>query len=153
MSRSSAGITLAPPAIYLIFILFAAALSAALPAPLPWPPAAGFAGWALIASGVALMVWAVAVMFARRTTVNPYGCPGHLVDSGPFGLSRNPIYLGDTLVYAGIALLLGSLWPWLLLPALVACMNKGVIEREERLLLELFGETYQAYQARVRRWL
>ncbi len=153
MKQSSAGITLAPPMIYLIFVLFAWALSTNLPLALPWPRWVGALGWLLIAAGLGLMLWSAAVMFRQRTTLNPFGQPQHLVTSGPFGFSRNPIYLGDTLIYAGVGLLLGSLWPWLLLPALIVCMNQGVIEREERFLDTLFGAAYQQYRNHVRRWL
>ena len=52
-----------------------------------------------------------------------------------------------------MALLWGSLWPWLLLPALVLVMQRGVIVHEERLLDQLFGADYRAYRSRVRRWL
>ncbi|MFB8831121.1 methyltransferase family protein [Azotobacter sp. CWF10] len=78
---------------------------------------------------------------------------GEAARGGPFRFSRNPIYLADTLIYAGIALLLASLWPWLLLPVLIVFMNRTVIRHEEALLTELFGDAYRAYQARVRRWI
>ncbi|MCZ4238087.1 isoprenylcysteine carboxylmethyltransferase family protein, partial [Staphylococcus equorum] len=79
--------------------------------------------------------------------------PRKLLVDGPFRVSRNPIYLADSLLYGGVALLWGSLWPWLLLPALVLVMQRGVIVHEERLLDQLFGEDYRAYRSRVRRWL
>lgn len=144
---------LPPPVIYLLFIGLAYGLGKLLPLPLPDNIWTHWAGWGLIDLGVLLMLWAALQMFAQRTTVNPYGTPARLVDSGPFRLSRNPIYLADTLVYCGIALLLASAWPWLLLPALILGMNRWVIRHEEALLGELFGEQYQAYRTRVRRWL
>jgi len=153
MSARSAGITLAPPLIYLIFIGFAWALSVQLALPVPQYGWSRYAGWGLIAGGVLLMLWAALLMARQRTTINPFKQPQKLLDSGPFRFSRNPIYLGDTLIYCGIGLLLGSLWPWLLLPALILCMRRGVIDYEEALLSRLFGEHYRAYQARVRRWL
>jgi len=73
-------------------------------------------GWGLIDAGVLLMLWAGLLMLWRKTTVNPYGEPARLLEEGPFRFSRNPIYLADSLIYCGIALLWGSLWPWLLLP-------------------------------------
>mgnify|MGYP003349183661 CR=1 FL=1 len=59
------------------------------------------------------------------------------METGPYRLVRNPIYLADTLIYGCVALLWGSLWPWLLLPALIVVMQRGVIGHEERLLGEL----------------
>lgn len=146
-------ITLAPPLIYLLFASFAWALHIQLALPWPWPGPSRVVGWALLATALALMAWSVLVMFRHRTTVNPYGQPRALVTGGPFAWSRNPIYLGDSLAFASLALLLASPWPLLLLPAVMACMNQGVIEREERRLQATFGAAYDAYRARVRRWL
>ncbi|WP_421682489.1 isoprenylcysteine carboxylmethyltransferase family protein [Stutzerimonas urumqiensis] len=151
--RMTVGAVLPPPLVYLFF-LGAAYLSDRLVA-LRFPAGAwGEAlGWLLIGGGIALMLWAGLFMLHRRTTVNPYGTPRKLLVDGPFRVSRNPIYLADSLIYGGVALLWGSLWPWLLLPALVLVMQRGVIVHEERLHDQLFGEDYRAYRSRVRRWL
>ncbi|GAB3370163.1 methyltransferase family protein [Azotobacter armeniacus] len=153
MSSRSARIILPPPVIYLLFVGLAWGLDVLLPVPLPDNDWTHWVGWGLIDAGLVLMLCTALQMAWERTTINPYGTPAKLLDQGAFRLSRNPIYLADTLVYAGIALLLASLWPWLLLPALILCMNRAVIRHEEALLIELFGDSYRAYQARVRRWL
>ncbi|MFI5210728.1 MAG: methyltransferase family protein, partial [Gemmatimonadales bacterium] len=67
--------------------------------------------------------------------------------------SRNPMYVGMTLLYLGIALWANSLWPLLLLPAVLVVMRRGVIAREEAYLERRFGDEYRSYRARVRRWL
>lgn len=76
-----------------------------------------------------------------------------IVTGGPYRLTRNPIYVGMTLMYTGISALANALWPMLMLPGVLAVMNKGVIEREERYLEGKFGDEYRRYKARVRRWL
>lgn len=144
---------LPPPVIYLLFLGAAWGLQQLLPLDLPQNDWTFYIGWGLIDAGLLLMLWAGLLMLRRKTTVNPYGTPRKLLDEGPFGFSRNPIYLADSLIYCGIALLFGSLWTWLLLPLLILGMHYGVIVREERLLVELFGEDYQDYRKRVRRWL
>lgn len=88
-----------------------------------------------------------------KTPVSPYEPSVGLVTEGPFRFTRNPIYLGGTLLYAGLALLIGRIGPLLLLPALLATLNRGVIEREERYLAQRFGEGYRTYQEAVPRWL
>lgn len=153
MFKRASGVILPPPLIYLAFILAAWALAGRLPIGLPENLWTRVAGWSLIAGGVLLMSWAALLMRRWRTTINPYGKPSRLLDHGPFGFSRNPIYLADTLIYCGVGLLLASLWPWLLLPLVILCMQRAVIVHEERLLGELFGDQYRAYRQRVRRWL
>jgi protein-S-isoprenylcysteine O-methyltransferase Ste14 len=73
--------------------------------------------------------------------------------NGPYRWSRNPIYVALTLIYAGIALVIGSPWLLLLMPAIVAILHFGVVAREERYLEAKFGQSYLGYKASVRRWL
>ncbi|KAB2313036.1 isoprenylcysteine carboxylmethyltransferase family protein [Betaproteobacteria bacterium SCN2] len=110
-------------------------------------------GWLLVGLGGVLMLWAAWTMFRHRTTVNPYKGVEHLVQSGPFAFSRNPIYLADSLVYFGVMLIWGSLWPLLLYPVVWAAMRYGVIRNEEAHLDARFGEAYEEYCRRVRRWI
>lgn len=153
MFKRASRTLLPPPLIYLLFLGAAWLLHALFPVELPGSLWSHYFGWGLIDSGLLLMLWAGLLMLWRKTTVNPYGKPAKLLEEGPFRFSRNPIYLADTLIYCGIALLWGSLWPWLLLPAVIVTMQRGVIVHEETLLTELFGEDYRAYCGRVRRWL
>ncbi|RRV19239.1 methyltransferase family protein [Stutzerimonas nitrititolerans] len=153
MSRRATGIFLPPPAIYLLFLTLAWLLHWLWHLALPRNLWTHYFGWGLIDAGVLLMLWAGLLMLWRKTTVNPYGKPARLLEEGPFRFSRNPIYLADSLIYCGIALLWGSLWPWLLLPLVIHVMQRAVMRHEERLLVQLFGEAYRSYCARVRRWL
>lgn len=142
-----------PPLVYLGFIGCAWGLARTVPLDVPSHELTSYVGWVLIGLGVLLMVYAAVEMYRHRTTINPYGKPSSLLQSGPFRFSRNPIYLADTLVYCGLAFLLASLWPWLLLPLLIVCMQRTVIVHEEHLLKRLFGDEYRTYRRRVRRWL
>jgi protein-S-isoprenylcysteine O-methyltransferase Ste14 len=63
------------------------------------------------------------------------------------------MYVGFTLMYAGIPALANALLPVLLLPAVQRVMRRGVIEREERYLERKFGDEYLRYKGRVRRWI
>ncbi|MCQ4262274.1 isoprenylcysteine carboxylmethyltransferase family protein [Stutzerimonas stutzeri] len=153
MFKRATGVILPPPVIYVLFLAAAWLLEWLIPIALPQNLWTHYIGWGLIDAGVLLMLWAGLLMLWRKTTVNPYGKPARLLEEGPFRISRNPIYLADSLIYCGIALLWGSLWPWLLLPAVVFSMQRGVIVHEERLLTQLFGDDYRRYCGRVRRWL
>ncbi|GAB6390545.1 methyltransferase family protein [Stutzerimonas marianensis] len=152
MSTRTAGLIPPPPLVYLVFMGGAWGLAKSLPLDLPEHTLANLGGWVLLPGGIVLMAWAALTMHRHRTTINPYGTPSRLLQSGPFRYSRNPIYLADTLIY-GVGLWLDSLWPWLLLPVLIIVMQRTVIQPEERLLMRLFGDDYRDYRVRVRRWL
>jgi len=110
---------------------------------------------ALLAAGGGLMVAAAASMFAARTTINPMkpARASKLVTGGVFRWSRNPIYLGDVLILAALAVWLGQIANLALLPVFVAYIGRFQIRPEERALAARFGAEYAAYRARVRRWL
>lgn len=143
--------TILPPPLVYVFALWAAwMLGRHLPLPLfTWKTG----GWLLVAFGSVLLLWAAFTMFRHRTTVNPYAGVSVLVCKGPFAFSRNPIYLGDSLIYFGVTLIWGSLWPLLFYPLVWAAIRYGVIRNEEAHLLAKFGDVYADYCKRVRRWI
>lgn len=143
----------APPLLYLAFVAVAIALSYALPIPLPANSWTAALAVALIILGQSLSFWAMLLFKRQHTATSNFHAPSELLCHGPFAVSRNPINLGDTLAYAGLALLMGSLWPWLMLPVLLYLMNRLVIRPDELQLEQLFGESYRQYCRRVRRWL
>lgn len=121
--------------------------------PMPEVPALELAGRGLIGAGIALMAAAVVQMVAMKTTFIPRQDPSALVTGGVFRLSRNPIYLADAMVLAGLALHWGA-WPALLLvPAFVAVITQRFIRGEEARLEAAFGPDYAAFRARTRRWI
>ena len=76
-----------------------------------------------------------------------------LVTSGPFARSRNPIYVGDALIYLGLAGWAGSWTALVVFPVILWVMTRWVIQREEAYLTQRFGTAYQSYAVRVRRWV
>ncbi|MBU3029976.1 methyltransferase family protein [Paracoccus marinaquae] len=112
------------------------------------------AGWAVVAAGLVLMGVAALTMRRHRTTLDPFGQPRNLVTSGVFALSRNPIYLGDALILAGLCLIFRAPFAALLLvPGFVAVIGTRFIAREERLLARDFPKEFAAYRLRTRRWI
>ena len=150
------GVIAHPPVIYAgaLAICLGADWLFALPAlPLPAGQAGPVLAWALGLVGAALLL-AAALRFIRAGTNIPTHLPATaLVTDGLYRFSRNPIYLGLTLVYLGLALGLASLASVVLLPAVLLVMQYGVIHREERYLEAKFGEAYLRYKSTVRRWL
>ena len=109
-------------------------------------------GASLIAAGISLVIWAVKTLF--KSNVDPRFKPvGGIVTGGPFGFTRNPMYVSFTFIYLGILTVFNALWPLLFLPIVIAVLYYGVIKREERYLETRFGEKYRNYRARVKRWL
>jgi protein-S-isoprenylcysteine O-methyltransferase Ste14 len=115
--------------------------------------AARLAGVACFIIGAGVAHSGEKVMHRAGTNVRPDLPSTALVTDGPFRFTRNPLYVGLTLMYAGIALLIPAVWPLLLLIAVLLVMQWGVIAREERYLERKFGEAYRAYLGRVRRWI
>lgn len=116
-------------------------------------PALEIIGTFLAAIGFLLALASIALFLHRRTTVKPHGEPVHLIDIGPFLISRNPMYLSLTLIYIGAAVWQATLWPLILLPIPLWIMNTIVIPFEERRLHTIFGASYDEYRRRVRRWI
>lgn len=110
-------------------------------------------GWVWIAAGLALLGWTLWTFHRHNTTVNPYAGASTLCTDGPFRFSRNPIYLGDWMILAGVALLLNTLWPLAFAPIIWVMLRFGVIRHEEAHLEAKFGVAYRDYKTRVRRWI
>ncbi len=87
------------------------------------------------------------------TTVYPFQESSMLVTNGPFRFSRNPMYLGFMLGLIGIALLLGSLTPWFVIPPFGILLDQRFIRVEESMLKQKFGQTFLDYQRQTRRWI
>ena len=109
-------------------------------------------GVVLFSIGAAALAWMVATMKRVGTPIHNARTPTALVQSGPFRLTRNPMYLFGSIAYAGLSLLLLKAWCLVFLPLVVAATHYAAVRPEEVYLERHFGEAYRQYQARVRRW-
>lgn len=116
-------------------------------------PASLLLGIALIGSAILIGLWAIRTMADGGASPDAIRPPSALITEGPFGFSRNPIYLGFVFIYAGTGMVIGSLWILLLTPLVVLGLTQAIIVHDERLLESRFGNDYRAYRARVRRWI
>jgi protein-S-isoprenylcysteine O-methyltransferase Ste14 len=105
------------------------------------------AGWTLLGAGVAISAWAV-----RAASDVNLERPSALICSGPYAKSRNPMYVGWTLLYLGGALISRNAWMVASLPVVAGLIQRDVL-REERTLERAFGEEYLRYRKLVRRYL
>ena len=110
-------------------------------------------GWVLIAAGLGLGVWARETFKHLNTTILPHRGATALATTGPFRFSRNPIYLGEVLALIGIGLVLNALPFLLIVPVFMFAVDRLAIRREERHLLDRFGDAWVDYADSVRRWL
>ena len=132
-------------------------VGASLKLVIPLPALSGAARWgvgfALLAP--ALLIGASALFAMRRagTSPNPHAASTALVEAGPFGFTRNPMYVSMVLASAAFAVLLRVTGALLALPLAVIAVEAWVIRPEERYLAQRFGESYAGYMRRVRRWI
>jgi protein-S-isoprenylcysteine O-methyltransferase Ste14 len=109
-------------------------------------------GVLLLVAGLMLMGWALLTFSRARTAVIPIRPARVLVSSGPYRFSRNPMYVGLSAAYLGLAILLNQAWPILFLPGVIIVLLLVVIQREEQHLQDSFPDEYPAYRRSVRRW-
>ncbi|SIP89936.1 Phospholipid methyltransferase [Paracoccus thiocyanatus] len=140
-----------PPVWLGLFALAGAALGRLLP--LELPPALRDLGLLLVAAALALMLWAAFTMWRARTTVIPGRLPAALVTQGPFRFSRNPIYLADLILLAGLMLALSAPAGLVAVPALALVLKRRFILREETVIAAAYGPAFDRYRKRVRRWI
>jgi protein-S-isoprenylcysteine O-methyltransferase Ste14 len=110
-------------------------------------------GMAIGAAGAGFALWCI-VTFASmgKGTPAPFDPPRRLVSRGPYRFVRNPMYLGAALALAGAAIFYGSLALVAYAGGFLLAMHLFVVAYEEPALRQTFGQEYEAYCRRVRRW-
>ncbi len=105
-------------------------------------------GWPVLLTGLLLAAWAV----ATAATVD-VAKPTEVIASGPYRLSRNPMYLAWALINLGVGLIVNGGWVVMFLIGALLFTHLITIPSEERSLERRFGQSYISYKGRVRRWL
>jgi protein-S-isoprenylcysteine O-methyltransferase Ste14 len=143
-----------PPLLFLGCLLLGVGLGFIHPLGLGLPLAARLVVAALLLVLAALHGgWGLFTFLRNGTTPEPNGVASALLTSGPFRWTRNPLYLGLSILLVCFGVLLDSIWMLILTPVLILLLDRLVVAREEVRLRGLFGEAYEAYARRVRRWL
>lgn len=142
-----------PPTYFWVALALMIALHFVLPLrqviPSPWR----YAGTIPALAGLVVNIWCSKMFSSAETTIKPFEQSTRLVTRGPYRFSRHPMYAGMAAVLFGLAVFLGSVTPFAVVPAFVAAMEAKFIPAEERAMEETFGEEWREYAGRVRRWI
>lgn len=155
--EDSAGVIAPPPLIYLGFLALGVGIGRLWPLAIFGSAVAREArlggAAALVIAGIVITIAGLRQFGKAGTDVRPDRATTALVTGGIYRWSRNPLYIAQALVYAGIALAFDSLWALVLLVPTLIVIRYGVIAREEAYLERKFGADYRRFKAEVRRWL
>lgn len=148
-----AGVKFPPPLIFLILILIGGGIDYLYPVGMGIAASYEVLGIALVLFGVAVAILVNGEFKRKGTAIEPWKPTHHIVTSGFYRWSRNPIYVGFCLFNIGIGISSNSLWIFIsFIPAAILVYHVA-IAREEAYLEEKFGEEYLAYKNKVRRWI
>ena len=142
-----------PPIWFLLTLIAMFALHRFVPVarvvPLPWH----WVGLLPLLAGFVLTAVAARLFTRSKTGVKPFTPVTMLVESGPYRFTRNPMYVGLVLILIGVAVLYGTLSPWLGVVAFAWWIDFRFIRHEEAMLEAQFGQPYLDFKRRVRRWV
>ena len=105
--------------------------------------------------GFFIIGWSHSMFRAAKTTVNPFKVKetSSMVTGGPFAFSRNPMYLGMVIILLGWTIFTGTAVGFALTALFGFFIDRAQIQREEKALADIFGDEFEAYRQRVRRWI
>lgn len=152
-ARDRAEVAFHPPLLLLLCIIGAFIERWLVPAPFLPPALALWTGVPIVGLALGLFGWAIVTMRGGGASIPTHTATSTIVESGPYRLSRNPIYLSMILLLVGIGCWANSIWflTWAAVAAIL--LTVYVIKREEQYLERKFGAVYSTYKRRVRRWL
>jgi protein-S-isoprenylcysteine O-methyltransferase Ste14 len=142
-----------PDIFFVVFLALSIVFHFGLPIRKALFPPYTYVGWVFIAVGPVLIIWSDLLFKKKKTTVKPYEQPTQLLISGPFRISRHPMYLGMVLLLLGVAIVHGTLISFVFPVVFGILMELLFIPFEETNLERVFGKQYLEYKQRVRRWI
>ena len=145
-------IPMKPPTIYFLSIVAGFMVQWIFPIKI-FPTFTIVVGLLFIPTALILLLWGSRLFEQAETAVNPDIHPSALVTNGIYKYTRNPMYLGFTLLQIGFAFALNNIWLLITLLPTLTYMTYKVIQKEEAFLEAAFGQAYLDYKATVRRWI
>ena len=156
--RDAAAVRVFPPAVPLLTVLVGIGLNQLWPIDVPFglearPERYWIGGAIAICAVLGLGLWSVVLVRKSGQSENPWKPTTQVIQRGPFGITRNPMYLQMVLVCLGFAVALANLWILLLTPICAWMLQRLAIVPEEEYLEGKFGDAYREYKRKVRRWI
>ena len=143
------------PLVYVLAVLLALGLDRVDPLHIEggWRLPFEVTGAMVMAAGLWLVVWGYAKLIRHRTALLSSSPTTHLVTTGPYRFTRNPVYLGYTMIMLGAGLYIGNIWMAIIAALTAALTHAWIIRSEEKHLLARFGFEFECYCRRTRTWI
>ena len=142
-----------PPIYFLIALAVMIGLYFIFPIARGVPPPYNYLGVLPIVAGALMVIWAANFFSKVGTTIKPFKQSTQLVTRGLYKYTRNPMYLGMAFILIGIAIYLGKIAPFFIIPLFIGLIQQNFIRMEEKALQDTFGDEYAEYKKRARRWV
>jgi protein-S-isoprenylcysteine O-methyltransferase Ste14 len=154
-NKDSPGVFIPPPLVYAVCFIVSIFLQRYIPIRSSFlrGSTAVIIGAIGILAGLFFSVPAVRQFFITKNTLIPFKSATSLQTGGIYAISRNPMYTGLLITYTGLAFLIGNCWTFILIPLLLAIVIYRIILPEERYLTRAFGNSFEEYKKKVRRWI
>ena len=153
--KDNPGIFIPPPLIYAAIFFLSILMQKIIPIDNSFFESqnATIAGIVLIAIALLFILPALIKFAQSKNTLVTIKSATSLQTKGIYSLTRNPMYMGLLILYSGIAMLEGNWWTFIFIPLIIIIVQFYVIRGEENYLQRAFGEEYNAYRKKVRRWI
>ena len=153
--KDNPGIFIPPPLIYAAIFFLSILMQKIIPINNSFFDSrnATIAGIVLIAIALLFILPALMKFVQSKNTLVTIKSATSLQTKGIYSLTRNPMYMGLLILYSGIAMLEGNWWTFIFIPLIIIIVQSYVIRGEENYLQRAFGEEYNAYRKKVRRWI
>jgi protein-S-isoprenylcysteine O-methyltransferase Ste14 len=145
-------IRIPPPLVFVVAFLAGAGLQRLAGLSVPAVRILQIAGFGLVGCAILLALCSLSMFLAARTTVVPFSTASKLVTWGPYQFTRNPMYVSLVLAYLGAVAVFSQVFALFFLALPVLLVHKIVIPFEEKRMRAVFGEAYDQYCSKVRRW-